>query len=150
MDVSMSASPKGSMSGIQPVCAQASPRQLCQSRGRSGGRRDGPRAYSSAKQPSKRQKRKQKQKHHVPEPGTAEDVIFREVEELLGKHVVDAAVAVEEEWRAPFEMREEAEVVVACMSSSGRSRTCQSAKVCARPDTCPTSPVRTCADERVL
>ncbi|KAI0056764.1 S-adenosyl-L-methionine-dependent methyltransferase [Artomyces pyxidatus] len=78
---------------------------------------------SSSKPPkvdSKRQKKK-KQKHVVPESGTSEDVIFQEVITLLGKEVVEQTIADGMEWTAPFELREEVELTISSMSSSGEA-----------------------------
>ncbi|KAI0319910.1 S-adenosyl-L-methionine-dependent methyltransferase [Amylostereum chailletii] len=79
-----------------------------------------PATSKPAKKDSKRQG-KRKQKHQLPELGTSEDVVFKEVEELLGKDVVDAAVAAENEWQTPFGFQEEVELTVSSMSSSGEA-----------------------------
>jgi hypothetical protein len=74
--------------------------------------------------PSKRSKKKIK---HPIEPGSSEDVISREVVGLLGKELVEKAEADGIEWESPFGFREEVELTVSSISSSGMSYS----KVCA-------------------
>jgi hypothetical protein len=74
------------------------------------------------RQSNAKQKRKaKKHKHTLPDSGTSEDVVFKEVEELLGKQYVDAQVEAGTEWSAPFTLYEEVELLVKSMSSSGTS-----------------------------
>ena len=76
------------------------------------------RARLESPHPSKRSKKKRKP---PVEPGSSEDVIFREVVGLLGKELVEKAEANGIEWESPFGFREEAELTVSSISSSGMS-----------------------------
>ncbi len=71
---------------------------------------------STAPKRSKREK-----KHTLPEFGSSEDVISREVVGLLGNQVVARAEADGVEWESPFGFREEVELTVSSISSSGMS-----------------------------
>lgn len=64
-------------------------------------------------------KSKMKHKHTTPEPYTAEFVVARDVTTLLGQTAVDQAIADGSEWDTPFEHREELELTVSCLSSTG-------------------------------
>jgi hypothetical protein len=66
-------------------------------------------------------KRSKRRKHRPPEFGSPEDVISREVVELLGNDVVARAEADAIEWESPFGFREEVELTVSSISSSGMS-----------------------------
>jgi tRNA (uracil-5-)-methyltransferase len=66
-------------------------------------------------------KRRKKRKHTPPEPGSSEDVISREVVGLLGSELVTQAEADGSDWESPFGFREEVELTVSSMSSSGTS-----------------------------
>ena len=70
------------------------------------------------KKDSAKQK-KRRQKHSIPEPFSSEDVVWRDIVSLLGKEFVDRAIEDGTEWDSPFDFREELEVKVACLSSSG-------------------------------
>ncbi|KAI0932816.1 hypothetical protein AcW1_000168 [Taiwanofungus camphoratus] len=70
----------------------------------------------------KKGKRKdKKQKHLPPEPYSAEDVVAKDVATLLGEAAVTQAVTDATEWDPPFEQKEEVELVVSCLSSTGES-----------------------------
>lgn len=71
------------------------------------------------KQSKKAAKKSRKQKGKEPEPGTSEDLVLREVRALLGNETVEEAQEAEWEFESPFEFREEVEVVVSAMSSTG-------------------------------
>ena len=76
------------------------------------------RARLESPHPSKRNKKKKK----IPvESGSSEDVISREVVALLGKELVEKAEADGSEWESPFGFREEVELTVSGISSSGMS-----------------------------
>lgn len=64
-------------------------------------------------------KRRKKRKHTPPEPGSSEDVISREVVRLLGSELVSRAEADGLDWESPFGFREEVELTVSSISSSG-------------------------------
>ncbi|KAH9990497.1 S-adenosyl-L-methionine-dependent methyltransferase [Russula vinacea] len=64
-------------------------------------------------------KRRKKRKHTPPEPGSSEDVISREVVRLLGSELVSRAEADGVDWESPFGFREEVELTVSSISSSG-------------------------------
>ena len=66
-------------------------------------------------------KRSKRKKHTPPDFGSSEDVISREVVELLGDEVVARAEADGVEWESPFGFREEVELTVSSISSSGMS-----------------------------
>ena len=66
-------------------------------------------------------KRRKKRKHTPPEPGSSEDVISREVVGLLGNELVTQAEADGLDWESPFGFREEVELTVSSISSSGTS-----------------------------
>src|SRR6266850_1269551 len=66
-------------------------------------------------------KRSKRRKHTPPELGSPEDVISREVVGLLGNQVVARAEADGVEWESPFGFREEVELTVSTISSSGMS-----------------------------
>jgi hypothetical protein len=67
-------------------------------------------------QPGKRFK---KRKYTPPEPGSSEDVISRQVVALLGEQVVASAEADGTDWASPFGFREQVELTVSSISSSG-------------------------------
>lgn len=64
-------------------------------------------------------KRGKKKKHAPVESGSSEDVIFRDVVALLGKELLAKAEADGMEWESPFGFREEVELTVSSISSSG-------------------------------
>jgi tRNA (uracil-5-)-methyltransferase len=64
-------------------------------------------------------KRRKKPKRTPPEPGTPEDVVSREVVGLLGSEVLAQAEADGLDWESPFGFREEVELTVSSLSSSG-------------------------------
>ena len=72
-----------------------------------------------AKTTSLKHKKKRKQNHGLPEPFSPEDVLWRDVEVLLGKDTVAKAIKDGTEWDSPFDFREEAVVEVSTLSSSG-------------------------------
>ena len=77
---------------------------------------------------SPRQPRRSKKKKQTPvESGCSEDVISRDVISLLGKELVEKAEADGIEWESPFGFREEVDLIVSSISSSGMSYL----KVCA-------------------
>jgi tRNA (uracil-5-)-methyltransferase len=69
----------------------------------------------------KRRKKRRNLKHTPPEPGSSEDVISREVVRLLGSELVARAEADGLELESPFGFREEVELTVSSISSSGTS-----------------------------
>ncbi|KAF7969730.1 hypothetical protein HWV62_26078 [Athelia sp. TMB] len=79
---------------------------------------------NSAANPKKSHKKlarkaRKKGQHIAPEPYSNEDVLWHDVESVLGKDVVDAALEAGTEYEAPFEFREEVEVEVHSLSSNG-------------------------------
>jgi hypothetical protein len=66
-------------------------------------------------------KRNKKRKYTPPEPGSPEDVISREVIALLGEQLVARAEADATDWVSPFGFREQVELTVSSVSSSGMS-----------------------------
>ncbi|PCH33130.1 tRNA methyltransferase [Wolfiporia cocos MD-104 SS10] len=71
---------------------------------------------AKSKKPSRRNR---KQKHALPEPYSPEFVIAKDVENLLGKKAVEQAIGDGTEWDAPLEQKEEIQVTVSCLSSTG-------------------------------
>jgi hypothetical protein len=76
-------------------------------------------AAPSKKQTANQRRKLEKARRKPIEPGTAEDVNWLEVVELLGREAVDEAIAQKREWDQVYTMREEVEVVVEALSSSG-------------------------------
>lgn len=64
-------------------------------------------------------KRSKRRKYTPPDFGSPEDVISREVVGLLGNEIVARAEADGVEWESPFGFREEVELTVSSISSSG-------------------------------
>jgi len=64
-------------------------------------------------------KRRKKPKRTPPEFGSPQDVISREVVGLLGSELVARAEADGLDWESPFGFREEVELTVSSISSSG-------------------------------
>ena len=64
-------------------------------------------------------KRTKKPKRTPPDPGSPQDVISREVVGLLGSDLVAAAEADGLDWESPFGFREEVELTVSSISSTG-------------------------------
>lgn len=71
------------------------------------------------KQGNKKSKRKDKNKHKPPEPYSNEDIVHRDVVALLGQDVVDKITEEGNDWATPFSVRDEVELTVFAMSSSG-------------------------------
>lgn len=77
---------------------------------------------ASGKQQGKgKNKSKRKQKDKVPtvEPYSTEDVVYRDVQALLGEDVVRQAQEDGSDRNAPFERQQEVELVVSALSSNG-------------------------------
>jgi len=66
-----------------------------------------------------KRRKKPTRKRTPPEPGTPEDVVSREVVGLLGSEVLAQAEADGLDWESPFGFREEVELTVSSISSSG-------------------------------
>lgn len=69
-------------------------------------------------QPKKTSKRR-KQKRLLPEPYSREDVVWRDVRELLGADVADGVIKEGNDWESPFQHGEELQVEVSAISSTG-------------------------------
>jgi hypothetical protein len=76
---------------------------------------------SKGKKYSAKQK-KRKQEHTLPEPYSSQDVLWRDIESVLGKEAVGKAIEDGIEWDSPFEFRQEVEIKVASLSCSGAYR----------------------------
>ena len=74
---------------------------------------------ANAEQRLKGKRIKRKKKYPPPEPCSAEDVLWRDVRDLIGKDVADGIIAEGREWESPFERGEEVEVEVSVVSSTG-------------------------------
>ena len=64
-------------------------------------------------------KERKRRKRELPEPCSPDDVLWHDIVDLLGKHVVDAVLEEGSEWDSPFGFREEVELEVAALSSTG-------------------------------
>lgn len=64
-------------------------------------------------------KDKKKFKHKLPEPYSNEDVIHRDVVQLLGQDVVDRIVEEGKDWDPPYNIKDEVELTVSVLSSNG-------------------------------
>ena len=71
------------------------------------------------KQSKKKASKKKKQKHLLPEPYSHDDVLWRDVHDLLGSEVADGIIEDGKEWESPFQYGEELEVEVSAISSTG-------------------------------
>ena len=75
----------------------------------------------STKKSARKEARKAKKKglHIPPEPYSTEDVLWRDVESVLGHDIVNEAIGDGIEWDSPFSFREEVELTVHSLSSTG-------------------------------
>jgi len=64
-------------------------------------------------------KRRKKPKRTPPDTGSPQDVISREVARLLGSELLAQAEADGLDWESPFGFREEVELTISSISSSG-------------------------------
>jgi len=71
------------------------------------------------KQSKKKASKKKKQKRLPPEPYSQDDVLWRDVRDLLGSGVADGTIEEGKEWESPFQYGEEVEVEVLTISSTG-------------------------------
>ncbi|KIJ58937.1 hypothetical protein HYDPIDRAFT_118997, partial [Hydnomerulius pinastri MD-312] len=62
-----------------------------------------------------------KQKHLLPEPCSSDDVLWHDVKSLLGEEKVDCRIMEGTEWDAPFDFKDELEVMVSKLSSNGNA-----------------------------
>jgi len=83
-------------------------------------------------------RRSKKKKKTQVESGSSEDVIAKDVIALLGKEIVEKAEANGIEWESPFGFREEVELTVSSISSSGMSysKVCAETLAAERPSRC--------------
>lgn len=65
-------------------------------------------------------KARQKQKRIKIEQYSSEDVVFQDVKNLLGNHVFEKAISDGSDWNSPFEHREEVQLVVSSLTSTGK------------------------------
>lgn len=78
----------------------------------------------SAEKPTRGQKPKKFKKPPPPEPGSADDVSWRDVVQLLGQDAVDAATVNKTDYTAPVQFGDELELVIDMLSSNGERATC--------------------------
>jgi len=71
------------------------------------------------KQSKKKASKKKKKKQLPPEPYSHDDVLWRDVRDLLGAEVADGIIEEGVEWESPFQYGEEVEVEVSAISSTG-------------------------------
>ena len=71
------------------------------------------------KQSKKKASKKKKQKRLPPEPYSHDDVLWKDVRDLLGSGVADGIIEEGKEWESPFQYGEEVEVEVSAISSTG-------------------------------
>ena len=76
------------------------------------------------KQSKKKASRRKKQKNLPPEPYSHDDVLWRDVRDLLGAEVADGIIKEGKEWESPFQYGEEVEVEVSAISSTGTPLSC--------------------------
>ena len=71
------------------------------------------------KQPKQRASKKKKKKQLPPELYSHDDVLWRDVRDLLGAGVADGIIEDGKEWESPFQYGEELELEVSAISSTG-------------------------------
>ena len=71
------------------------------------------------KQSKKKSSKKTKKKRLPPEQYSHDDVLWRDVRDLLGAGVADGVIEEGKEWESPFQHAEEVEVEVSTISSTG-------------------------------
>lgn len=77
--------------------------------------------YTSQKAPEKlSRKARQKQKRIKIEQYSSEDVVFQDVMNLLGNDVFEKAISDGSDWNSPFQHREEVQLVVSSLTSTGK------------------------------
>ena len=74
---------------------------------------------NAVRQSKQRTSKKKKKKQLPPEPYSHEDVLWRDVRDLLGVGVADGIIKERKEWESPFQYGEELEVEVSTISSTG-------------------------------
>ena len=74
---------------------------------------------NTEKQSKQRATKKRKKKQLPPEPYSHDDVLWRDVRDLLGAGVADGIIEDGKEWESPFQYGEEVEVEVSTISSTG-------------------------------
>jgi len=74
---------------------------------------------NAGKQPRQKVSKKKKNKQLPPELYSHEDVLWRDVRDLLGVGVADGIIEEGKEWESPFQYGEEVEVEVLTISSTG-------------------------------
>jgi tRNA (uracil-5-)-methyltransferase len=75
----------------------------------------------SQKNGSKRSKMRRQKESGIPEPCSADDVLWRDVIAAVGQDVVDKAAGDETDFDSPFEYHQEVELEIAYLCSSGKS-----------------------------
>ena len=78
-----------------------------------------PKPANAEKQSKQKALKKKKKKHLPPEPYSHDDVLWRDVRDLLGAGVADGIIEDGKEWESPFQYGEELEVEVSTISSTG-------------------------------
>ena len=78
-----------------------------------------PRPANAEKQSKQKALKKKKKKQLPPEPYSHDDVLWRDVRDLLGAGVADGIIEDGKEWESPFQYGEELEVEVSTISSTG-------------------------------
>jgi len=81
---------------------------------------------NAEKQSKQRAPKKKKKKQLPPELYSHDDVLWRDVRDLLGAGVTDGIIEDRKEWESPFQYGEELEVQVSTISSTGASLPCLS------------------------
>ena len=80
-----------------------------------------PQAQPSEPTTQIRKGKNKKQKHTLPEPYSNDDVLWRDVVELLGSDIIDTATGAGKDWESPFSFKEEVELFVTSITSTGES-----------------------------
>jgi tRNA (uracil-5-)-methyltransferase len=70
---------------------------------------------------SKRAKKRRQKETGLPEPCSADDVLWQDIITVVGKDAVDKASEDEADFDSPFEYHQEVELEIASLGSSGKS-----------------------------
>jgi tRNA (uracil-5-)-methyltransferase len=73
------------------------------------------------KNESKRAKKRRQRETGLPEPGSAEDVLWRDIVAVVGQDVVDKVSEDGTDLDSPFEYHQEVELQISSLCSSGES-----------------------------
>lgn len=80
---------------------------------------EAPKVKVPSKKDLKRARRRERALHTLPEPYSNEDVLWKDIVGVLGQETVDSALEDGTEYESPFQFKDEIEVDVKDISSSG-------------------------------